>query len=424
MPGQRSSEGQYRTEQPPADIADNILSNPWTAALMQGDADRPQLYANSLALTRIGIGSWAPEPAHAHASPQPNSQTLPPPQPIPEKDATANLSLSETDTASLHSSHGEDDRKLDAGCDRQATDSCSSEHSCSRMHVTGAGCDMHSGDSNDHRQGRSGNTGQQQDRVKPADPVLHSKPSAAAASQHADARTSSSDEGSSDKANSPALHSEPKNASARPYADATPNSADLGSSDGANSVPERGSSNNGRWGTGSSDRGSSPTACGANAPCAQPCRYIDKAIAFTDRHSEQTEGLQQSIAAPNSEGSNVKGGRHRGFASWIGDFGHLEGPRFNKQQGRAWQAHMCSQRDQPAESCSNPRSVAEVGKHIFAACLLCSNGVQLCEVHHHAIAWHAMCCVCLALLQLCMLGYRCVVCVACKPYVWPDMPGP
>lgn len=360
MPGQRSSEGQYRTEQPPADIADSILSNPWTAALMQGDADRPQLYANSLALTRIGIGSWAPEPAHAQAGPKLSSQGHHQPQPTPDTDVTADFSSSETDTASLHSSHGEDELRLDAEADRQATDSCSS----GREDGAGsAGDDMHSGDSRDHRQGRSDSTGQQQDRVKPADPVLHSKPNVAAGSQHADASTSSSERDSSDRADSPALQSEPDAASGGLSADALPSSADQGSSDGATLSPERDSSNKGRSDKGNSDRGSSPTASDASAARAQPARYIDRAVAFTNRHGEQTRGLQQNSAAPNSEESNVKGGR-RGFASWIGDFGHLEGPRFNKQQGRAWQAHMRSQRDQPPESCSNPHSVPEVGKHI------------------------------------------------------------
>lgn len=364
MPGQRSSEGQYRTEQPPADIADSILSNPWTAALMQGDADRPQLYANSLALTRIGIGSWAPEPAHAHAGPKPSSQAHPQDQPTPEKDVTADFSSSETETASLHSSHEEDECRPDAESDRQATDSCSSE---GKDGAGSAGGDMHSDDSCDHRQGRSGSGGQQQDPVKPGDPVLHSKPSAAAGSQHADARTSSSDKGSSERASSPALPSEP-NASCGLYADAIPSS-----SDGANLSPDKGSSNTGRSGTGSSDTGGSPVASCTNVPRVQPACHTDRAVTFTDRHGEQTQGSQQNSAAPNSEGSNVKGGRQRGFANWIGDFGHLEGPRFNKQQGRAWQAHMRSQRDQPPESCSNPHPVAEVGKHISWTSLMCSN---------------------------------------------------
>lgn len=54
-------------------------------------------------------------------------------------------------------------------------------------------------------------------------------------------------------------------------------------------------------------------------------------------------------------------GSTRGYASWIGDFGHLEGPRFSKQQGKAWQAHMRSQRDRPNNSFQPPRATADVG---------------------------------------------------------------
>lgn len=327
--GQRSSQGQYRTEQPPADIADSILTNPWTAALMQGDSDRPQLYSNSLALSRIGIGSWAPGPADAHAVPQPSLQAHSQSQQVPENSVKAGLSSSESVAASLHGSQEEDEHKLESDPDKQDTDSCSSVSEDGAGSV--GGDRQHDHDHTQVRHAPDDCRAWQQDQSKPAGPMQPSASSAASDSQHPDA---SSDKGSSDKPRS-----------------------DEGSSD-------RGCSDNA-----SSGRGSSPTANVANAPHAQPACHNSWAAAFTNPHGEQAQGLWQH-GAPKSEEDINKGGRQRGFAGWIGDFGHLEGPRFNKQQGRAGQAHMRSPRDQPPNSPSNPHAVAEVGKPSFEATLL------------------------------------------------------
>lgn len=337
-PRQRSTQGQYRTEQPPADIADSILTNPWTAALMQGDCDRPQLYSNSLALTRIGIGSWAAGPAHAHAhaASQPSLQAQPQSQQAPENSVTADPSSSDTAAASLHSSQEEDEHRLESGPDKQGTDSCSSVGEDGAGSVGG---DSRSHDDCNHRHMPSTQDKPQawrQDQSRRAGPMQRSASSAASDSQQADARSdSSSDKASSGKARS------------------------------GNGRSDWGCSNKA-----SSDRRSSAAASGGNA---QPTRHTDWAADFTSKHGEQAQGLQQHAAAAKSEEVKVAGGRQRGFTSWIGDFGHLEGPRFNKQQGRAWQAHMHSQREQPPDSSSSPNFIAEVGKHCFEVNFLCSN---------------------------------------------------
>ncbi len=74
------------------------------------------------------------------------------------------------------------------------------------------------------------------------------------------------------------------------------------------------------------------------------------AAAFTSKDGRQQQGAGPQAAAQQGRGGSSSGqgpAKQRGFTSWIGDFGHLDGPRFNKQQGRAWQAHIRSQPDQP-----------------------------------------------------------------------------
>ena len=57
-PGRRSLQGRYITEQPATDIADSLMTNPWTAALVHDSSDGQQLYDKGSALTRAGLGSW------------------------------------------------------------------------------------------------------------------------------------------------------------------------------------------------------------------------------------------------------------------------------------------------------------------------------------------------------------------------------
>lgn len=359
-PGQRSSEGHYRTEQPPADIADSILINPWTAALMQGDAAIPQLYSNSLALTRLGLGSWAPGPDDADFVPKPSLQAFSNPQPAPERD-TATLCSAETDAASTHGAHEhhDHDEHHDGDSDREPTDSCSD---MSREDAGPADHNRQSDDDVCHNRPGAAQAGQHQS--KPGGAVQLSPASSVSGSQHAAAQISSS-----------------------------------------------------------SDRGSNPTASGADAPQAQvPASHTDWAAAFTNKQGEQAAGLGQHGAA--AKGEDDKGAESRthfsrgniqgmispclkpqythgqlwlqpvsgaglarvlrGYTSWLGDFGHLEGPRFSKQQGKAWQAHMRSQRDQPANLSETPQAAADVGHcHCFASmqafavrCALLSTGLH------------------------------------------------
>lgn len=200
-PGQRSSEGHYKTEQPPADIADSIFINPWTAALMQGDAATPPLYSNSLALTRIGLGSWAPGPDDADVVPKPSLQARSSSQPAPERD-TATLCAAETDTASTHGADEHHDERHDGNSDGEPTDSCSG---MSREDAGPVDHSRHSGD--DVSQNRLGAAQEGQHQSKPAGAVQRSPASAASGSQHAGAQTSSRSDSGSNSADAP--HAQP-----------------------------------------------------------------------------------------------------------------------------------------------------------------------------------------------------------------------
>ena len=102
------------------------------------------------------------------------------------------------------------------------------------------------------------------------------------------------------------------------------------------------------------------------------------AAAFTSKDGRQQPGAGPQAAAQQGRGGSSSGqgpAKQRGFTSWIGEFGHLDGPKFNKQQGRAWQAHMRSQRDQPdaqSESEDDPEPTLQVCRAIiditFAQC--------------------------------------------------------
>ena len=95
------------------------------------------------------------------------------------------------------------------------------------------------------------------------------------------------------------------------------------------------------------------------------------AAAFTSKNGRQQQGAGPQAAAQQGRGVSSSGqvpAKQRGFTSWIGDFGHLDGPRFSKQQGRAWQAHMRSQRDQPdaqSEYEDDPEPTLQVCKAVL-----------------------------------------------------------
>ena len=72
----------------------------------------------------------------------------------------------------------------------------------------------------------------------------------------------------------------------------------------------------------------------------------------TQSHSSlHAAGKQLHAISPKSPvlcGKAQGSARHRGYANWLGDFGHLDGPKFSKQASKAWQAHMHELRDHPS----------------------------------------------------------------------------
>lgn len=150
---------------------------------MQADADRPQLYSNSLALTRVGLGSWAPGTNDAGAVPKPSLQAHSQSQPGPERD-TPTLCSVETAAAS---SQGADD----AECDKEPQDTCSS------ISRDDTGSSDHTRDSDRSVSQSKLGTAQeeQQYQSKPAVPVQHSPASAVSDTQHTDAEICGLDRG-------------------------------------------------------------------------------------------------------------------------------------------------------------------------------------------------------------------------------------
>ncbi|KAL0018426.1 hypothetical protein WJX77_003086 [Trebouxia sp. C0004] len=285
LPIARSSDGQYNTDQPATDIADSILTNPWTAALVQDDADMPQLYCNSTALARVGLGSWAPDEPSTQKCLQNTHKGGPAPEGVaPEvqgaRPTEGNSICSISKSGSRASRHS--GRCTEAGPDGDESNAVNSGS------VIGDGAKSQAGGS--------------------AGPIAGSLagPEHGSRSPHKTGLTYQllSDPSSSGE------QRQPMSMSDQDYSD--------------------------------TDR------CAAQQTKVTGIDHW--AAAFTSKNGTQQQGADPQAAAQHRRGVSSSGqgpAKQRGFTSWLGDFGHLDGPRFNKQQGRAWQAQMRSQQDQP-----------------------------------------------------------------------------
>ncbi|KAL0033098.1 hypothetical protein WJX79_003109 [Trebouxia sp. C0005] len=301
LPIARSSDGRYSTDQPATDIADSILSNPWTAALVQDDADMPQLYCNSTALTRVGLGSWAPDQPsmqkclqNAHkGSPAPEG-VAPEVQGARPTEGSAICSVSESGSrGSKHSG-----RCTKAGSDG---DDCNADSPGS---VLGNGTEQAGGtdgcNAGSLARQEHGSCSLHKTGLRHTDQLL-SDPSSSG-TQHQPMSVSNQDDSDTDRV------------------------------------------------------------------AAQQTKItgVDHwAAAFTSKTGRQQQGAGPQAAAQPGRGDSSSGQgpvKQRVFTSWIGDFGHLDGLRFSKQQGREWQAQMRSQRDQPdaqSESEADPEPMLQ-----------------------------------------------------------------
>lgn len=296
LPGARSKEGRYSTDQPATDIADSILTNPWTAALVQDDSVGPQLYCNSTALTRIGLGSWAPDEAAYQKSPGHGQDAR---------------------IASVDSRDGTAVDLQKQAAKVPENDVCSESSSEHSMHSSGTGSDCGSNRASGSADNQAdGETGPQQDGYA-TDDTGH---------QH-EAVTADSTSGA-----------HPNKLQSKHTAAPQPKSFN------PDHCPQPSC-------TGDACNGSSSHTNGAPVQPAASAGTEHWSAAFTSKHGRQQQGSGPHAAASGiacTEGSGQAGTKPRDYTSWIGDFGHLSGPRFTKQLGIAWQAHMRDQRDQPA----------------------------------------------------------------------------
>jgi hypothetical protein len=306
LPIARSSDGRYSTDQPATDIADSILTNPWTAALVQDDADMPQLYCNSTALTRVGLGSWAPDEPSTQKCLQNTHKGGPAPEGVaPEvqgaRPTGANAVCSISESGSRGSKH--------SGQCTEAWPDSDDSNAGSPGSVVGDGAQSQAGGS--------------------AGPIAG-------------------------------------NLAGQEHGSCSPHKTGLRHTDRLLSDPS--SSGTQRQPMSVSDQDDADT----DRAAAQQIKVtgIDHwAAAFTSKNGRQQQGAGPQAAAQQGRGvsSSAQGpAKQRGFTSWIGDFGHLDGPRFSKQQGRAWQAQMRSRRDHPdaqSESEDDPEPMLQVCRH-------------------------------------------------------------
>ena len=326
LPIARSSDGRYSTDQPATDIADSILTNPWTAALVQDDADTPQLYCNSTALTRVGLGSWAPD----EPSMQNCLQNARKDGPAPEGVAPEVQGARPTDGDSI----------------------CSVSEAGSRGSRRSGQC---------------------------------TEAAASGDDSNCDSPGSVLDDGARSKAGGVARLTA-GNLADQEHGSCSPHRTGLRHTDQLLSDPS--SSGKQHQPMSVSDQDDSDTD-GAAAQQNKATGVDHWAAAFTSKDGRQQPGAGPQAAAQHGRGTGSSGqgpAKQRGFTSWIGDFGHLDGPRFNKQQGMAWQSHMRSQRDQPnaqSEDEDDPEPTLQVCRRFHDIT------VEHCRHHMHEQHMHS-----------------------------------
>ena len=357
-PSSRSRQTQYRTDVPPADIADSILSNPWTAGLAQADGDLPQLYSTSTALTRVGLGSWAPDKSIQQ---QRLRHLL---QERPESQAEDNASHDEANSHSDGQSDAQTDVQSDAqsGCQSEARSDLTDQHgdgAQDRKHSPHRGSDR----PNEHGRGRASrslsqcsqqSTGSNFDRPSDSCSSVQKDKDDETTRRTPDCRKAWQ-AGSEEKA---ALRDKGKVADQQGQSrceDRAQRSPLMSAANTHHAIAHASS-----LGRGKQPHTSSAHVVGAMTADSNPDS------AFTSKQGLQQTGAGQLAAAPRQKAGTISGspsGRQRRLTSWVGDFGHLQGPRFTKQQGRAWATLMQSQRDKPDESPASPQPTAEVLHH-------------------------------------------------------------
>lgn len=259
--GRRSLQGRYAIEQPATDIADSLMTNPWTAALVSGSTIEQDVYDKGSALTRAGLGTWD-EPywcSKSHAAGKAAEQ--------PDQAAAAACDLGQDN-------HREPDAQyaactpLDTGTDNGRPQQAQDAGNCKEQASSGTGevtCHQ-SGD----RPGHLGNT--------------FAGSESCSSSQEAEEPT------------------EPLAAKA-------------------------------------DDRAAGLAGSHGNS---QPVSPETAPAALHGSNSQQQAAKQQDVTQNPQQ--------LKDFSSWIGDYGHLDLPRFTAARSHAWQAELHNRRDCPVQA--------------------------------------------------------------------------
>lgn len=407
MPGHRSLQGRYVTEQPATDIADSLMSNPWTAALVCDSSDRPDLYGKAAALTRAGLSAWegpnlspsrsAAEGEEAqvksgqHGTEAPSSSGQHCMEPLMRPDQH----YTEVQDAAFVSQHGfarpTSQHQLKAG-----VAACTADDSWPTQQETNPEPDA-PGPDHDYTDSR-----------KAADPLHEFPPDAVArlktTVEPVDLNAADASMWASGQAGGTGLKQ-----SASPAASGTTEHSNHHAT-ALHSIVSPGTAGAQKQAATVAD---SPMPVWSASATLSPAAAADAAGVLTHQHqpleqsvhgqcAQQLAGSQHAQQQHGSQHAQQQGSQkprpgqqsklQQRFTSWTGDYGHLDSPRFTRDRSIAWQAALQHRRDctdeEQAMQGPDMHSVQVImlwAASLSAYCTLWTCAVCLC------IAWRMVC---------------------------------
>ena len=331
-------QGRYATDQPATDIADSLLTNPWTAALVSGRSDSPECYDKGPALARAGLSTWERAPA------------LQPGTPAAEAACDNGCSIVH---CSIHG-HGTDGaRQLHAELDSQQR-SGSYDAACA---------------SDDGMGQQMAGQAQEQAGVRQSWAELHDNSCtsfceklSATAVQDAGSglvstvqpNTSSTTAGTNNLAESHTAASSPRQTGLTNACDQPEHEKQTAAVCGDSVRPkgagvERGPATSAAV---TSPSPMSPAAVPA-APAAAGCSGGHNQALYNLSQPGQDQDAEQQ-PEPKQQGQQIK--QQQRYTSWTGNYGHLDSPRFTRSRSTAWQAELHNRRDCPGNESTTQKA--------------------------------------------------------------------
>lgn len=347
-PGRRSPHGRYVTEQPATTIAESLMTNPWTAALVSDSTDRPELYNKGSALTRAGLSTW--ETANS-------GNNILAAVSVAQPRCTAQDNLGSCHAVFTPAEQG-------AGCQspRQAeqqfhtmTNESPALHDC--------------GDSIDSAQ-------------QCCSSAASSTAEEVCASSHhrADAGRSARNSVAPDDGTT---YASPRQGNSMP---ASPGSAceDHMIQQWVDGIGQR---------AGAMDRLAAPLTRESSPSQTIPTVIAPAAAVVNDGPPHQHSVMHESVAGQQQtqqqQSRQPKHDHKPRYTSWTGDYGHLNSPRFTRDRSTAWQADLRNRRDCPdkhVDMCNPDTRLVEVSCCLQTLALY-SGYVFGCRVRAVCLSW-------------------------------------